>query len=768
MLVGWFAFTAGVGAADVRIKDLRLVPTFASLGVEATIEGELDGWEPQLRFRRADLESWRGALPPVIYGPDSQVRGSVLELEPDHEYAVQLALVRGGVVLAQAEGKARTWTERRPIARDVELLPEQAGEPLVIRAQGTPDGWIRYRARAGVVLDVGTRAPQAVLLDHAAFVIVEGLTIRGGAAHAVHVVDSHDVVVGGCDIAGWGDPGTWRFHEKKHQYAYLDPAGEVIDRQAGIRVHGGGSCRVVLERNLIHHPRGTAGCWAFEHPHGPSGIVLSETGGNNVVRFNDLVSGDGHRWNDAIESEYNSAVNGGPYRDTDLYGNLLVGANDDGTELDGGQLNVRYWHNRIEGGLCGVSCAPDLRGPSYVFRNVIVLGDERGAVGAGFKMGGDRFPNPGYAFLLNNTVYTTNYGLTAGHYGKGPTPIYSRNNIFAGPLPGHGRVRFDAAVAGDLDHDLIPVGGLLGTPEPRMGREGRALVGYPVFQAAAARDFRLSPKSVGAGAGEVLPNLSGPAPVDFGAADASPAARAWPIREAAPTLLPGRLVVRVHEGSFGELMVHVTADDSWQPVAGEAWLSLAPAAGARGGADLHGRIDATHLAIGTHRTFVAIRTGSGWCRAVPVDVEVEPAAPVRVVFAPATQAASPSFQVEGRHGAPGGGWVRVLAAKGKPLSFDFEVPADGDYFVLAQARASGPVARINDQDSVDVAFDAAPPVTWDLFGLGVEEWIWSVARPKAAVDGRFRLAAGHHQLHVIARERDLQINQIVVANSPYP
>ncbi len=70
-----------------------------------------------------------------------------------------------------------------------------------------------------------------------------------------------------------------------------------------------------------------------------------------------------HWWNDAIESIANGEVSGGPYRDTDIYGNVLAFSNDDGTELDGGQISVRYWHNWIDRARCGISCVPNLSGP---------------------------------------------------------------------------------------------------------------------------------------------------------------------------------------------------------------------------------------------------------------------------------------------------------------------------------------------------------------------------------------------------------------------
>ena len=125
-------------------------------------------------------------------------------------------------------------------------------------------------------------------------------------------------------------------------------------------------------------------------------------------------------WNDAIESIANGDVSGGPYRDTDIYGNVLAFSNDDGTELDGGQINVRYWHNWIAWALCGISCAPNRSGPSYVFRNVVAtLGEERESTGSAFKMGGAAL-SPGVNFIAHNTIFGPGGGLRSVGYGQGP------------------------------------------------------------------------------------------------------------------------------------------------------------------------------------------------------------------------------------------------------------------------------------------------------------------------------------------------------------
>ncbi|HVU24147.1 MAG TPA: right-handed parallel beta-helix repeat-containing protein [Opitutus sp.] len=757
-------------AADDGPGPIELVPTFESIGVRVPATQPPDGLTAALSYRAAGDAEWRPALEPVACPAEHEFRGSVLLLAPGTRYEVRASFARSGRPEGEATAVTSTWPENVPVARDVVLPAGTSARPLVITGGGTPDGWIRYRAaKAGSTIDAGTAAAHAVVLDHAAYVIVEGLTVRGGASDAVMVLDSHDVRIGGCDIAGWGDPGRWGYYsdQKHHQWAFLDAAGKMIDHQAGIRVRGAGSTRVVLERNLIHDPRGTANCWAFLHPHGPEGVVLSETGGNNVVRFNDLIAGDGHRWNDAIASEYNGEVIGGPYRDTDIYGNLLVDPNDDGTELDGGQINVRFWNNRLEGGYCGLSCAPNLRGPSYAFRNVIVTADERNASGAGFKMGGD----PGVSFLLANTVYTNGHGLTSGHYGRNPSAVFSRDNVFAGPLPGQGRVRFDRSVTGDLDHDLHPPDGLAGT-RPRAGREADAVFARPEFLDAAARDFRLARGSAGARESVALPEIKARGD-DLGALDASASPGGWPPRPGAPEILPGRVVVRVRAGGSAEvaLRARAAAGTPWRAIGGAPWLACAlPVRSDGTGQRLLVRIDARGLEPRAHRTFVAVQTATGGLRSVPLEVDVEPAVPATWRFEAENGGKSDDFELVRAADASGGAGMRSVsaAAAAPPLSFEFAVAKPDRFFVLARVRAEGPPAKPGDGDALTLRIDDGPTLTWNLFGCGVGEWAWVRAMPKENINGAFALGAGRHRVRIGAHESHVEVDEIAVSNSPVP
>ena len=56
--------------------------------------------------------------------------------------------------------------------------------------------------------------------------------------------------------------------------------------------------------------------------------------------------------------------------DTDIYGNSIRNAYDDGIEAEGGNRNVRIWGNYIDQTAIGIATSVTHVGPLYMFRNV--------------------------------------------------------------------------------------------------------------------------------------------------------------------------------------------------------------------------------------------------------------------------------------------------------------------------------------------------------------------------------------------------------------
>ena len=770
---GWPANAAWLTAA-------KAASTFECIGLRAPYAGDRNrNAHCRVRYREQGGQ-WRQGMDLIPCPKDGEFRGSLLWLKPGTTYQIELQAAD-----PDAKGEpqrlalaAATWAEAVPIAETRKLPAGIVAKPLVIEAKGSPDGWIRYAPPDGLptTIDAGTQARAAVSIRNSAFVIVEGLVIRGGTKDAVSVGDSRHVRIRGCEMAGWGTPGT-----RGPDGRFVGENGRLINYHTGVFI-GPGTSQIVVEHNFMHAPRGTANSWEFGHPVGPQGVVICNTEGNHVVRYNDVVGDERHWWNDAIESISNGAVGGGPYRDTDIYGNVLFFSNDDGTELDGGQINVRYWHNWIETALCGVSCAPCVKGPCYVFRNVIAhLGDERGKPGSAFKMGGGQAWSPGLDLILHNTIYGKGGGLcSVGYATSSGYRAFSRNNLFAGPKSYIDVLDKSRPPVSDFDYDLIARRGA----RVAEGNERHAVTDAPEFLDARHGDWRLAAGSPGIDAGVGLPGVNdgfrGAAP-DMGAFEQG-SGRGFPSRPGGLLLWPPRVVTTAMRDSAQPVRVQVElvapagAGKTWAASCNSPWLRCEPASGRclDRGQTLAILCDGSKAECGDRRGAVTIRTDGGYCRTAPVDVRVMLTPVVRVLEAEAGRLAG--AMEKGRDDSASAGRyihrpIPPAGPDGKPqagppgsATYVFDVPADGTYYVTGRVYAPEPSGM---HDSFYFAMDGAKRAIWDV-RVG-PEWQWVLLSERGAPSRRpFLLQAGRHTLDLASREFGTRLDRIALTNNPCP
>ena len=371
-------------AAVASALTVEVVPTFASASIYLH-DAESD--EHTVRYRAAGSDTWLDAVPLVSTENNPAARLSLMGLQEDTEYEVRVLAGDQPVGTTQF----RTLSEKVPVAKTIVL----DSVPAVIRENGTADGWIRYVAKEPLVAPDGS--PIAIHVVRSSYILLEGITVSGGDDHGIVLDNSEHVRVVNCDISGWGhtsDPNYLR-----HGRSY-DSEGKLINNLAAVYIRESGN--VVVEHCYMHDPVGCSNSWAFAHPSGPNAIYVNAAG-NTIVRYNDMVGSDQHRWNDVIEGYYNGKPEGGFHRDADIYGNVFLYGNDDAIELDGGQMNVRFWGNWIEGTFAGVSTAPSFYGPSYIYNNVTLnLGDNLGLSGSTLK-NNYRQMEEGSIFYFNNT-----------------------------------------------------------------------------------------------------------------------------------------------------------------------------------------------------------------------------------------------------------------------------------------------------------------------------------------------------------------------------
>jgi hypothetical protein len=489
-----------LSALPALAAEPRVVPTFESLGIYWTPPANPGAGGCPLRFRKSGESAWREALPLWFDARNGECRGSIVQLEPGSAYDISV----GG-----RQVSARTWSERFPVAKIITIANQAT---VAITEGGSANGYVLYQGAPGAVIDAADKQPVGISIA-ASYVIVRGFTVRGAQRHGILIEPgNHDVVIERNDVSGWG------------RYNYTNSAGWKVgvDEDSGISARCYNNApevyRIVIQRNKVHDPRYGANSWDWGHPAGPNAISAYECGGNNVIRYNEVWSSDPqHYFMDAIGGGNNDSNKGWPGADSDVYGNLVQNAWDDGIEAEGGGQNVRVWGNYIDNTATGVATTPVAIGPIYVFRNVYNRSRQR-ALRALDEDDRNRFAKSGswakygngrrYVFhntVLQPRVAAARFPLGAGQGVGGAgrdeplTNTVSRNNILQVWKPSWTSVDEAGGAGNDFDYDLYN-----GQIAAYRGAEKHGIAGVPSYE----RDFVLARRSAGIDAGVRIPNFN--------------------------------------------------------------------------------------------------------------------------------------------------------------------------------------------------------------------------------------------------------------------
>jgi len=711
---------------------------------------------------RREGGAWLRACEPVHVKEDGMFRGSIVDLDEDTPYELRITAANGDVLAQQA---FRTWCSHVAIGKTIVLDETTFPGQLNITESGSPGGWIKITGKKGFVLRNDRTGP-LIELYKAKYVIIEGLTLRGGLQEAISIRRCENVRVVNCDIAGWGRIGTQRFDRDGKYYT---ERGSAINWDSAILVSK--SVGTVVERCYIHDPVNTANSWYYSHPAGPQAVGMDKSR-STVLRYNDFIGSDKHRWNDAVEGAGNFHLDGGFNRDGDVYGNMMCFANDDALEIDGGQTNVRVFLNKFEGCLCGVSIQGCMSGPSYVFRNLLVnMGDKRGLAGQTIKTSSHANGPGAVSFIFGNTCYGESRDLSLPHNLR----IVAKNNIFAGKSAIGGRTRSPQS---ECDYNLLSTG--------EAGDEEHGILGKPDFVDANAGLFALRETSDAVGQGVAIDNI---APGENGRPDIG----AIPFRS--DLVLPVR-PIPVNLDRY-QLAFSVADVKSAQPKSVSAVVRDEAFSGryriAKNGAFdwFHVTPETGVLESGKTLTFVVtprsekmtertlykgaflVRLENGYSRPVTVYAKtdvVPEAKPERegvwVTYAEAeTLADGKGYDTVVDPSASGGKCILLVGpAKEDPVEYRFSVPKTSKYFVLLRVKSDEPIGA---HDSIYFGVDNEPLDGAQL--RSATSWSWSMAAHNRQMSliclQAFELTAGEHVLKLAPRE-SMYVDLVAITDNP--
>ncbi len=709
------AARAGI-IAPVAAGELKLRATFCSISVYYGSERALA--ELSLQYR-AEGGKWQTARAMPYFPETKDYRGSICNLAEATAYEVRL--LAGDKILASKT--IRTWQSEVPVARTIVLDPATTKFPMTIADQGSPEGWIRYVARPGTVLETKT-TKVAITISGAKYVLLDDLVIRGATNEpcVIRIKDSLGVRLRNCEISGWGRVGKAIFDDY-HCGKRRDPKSKrsIINMDGAIEICRG-AAEVVVERSYIHDPAGRANSWFYSHPAGPGAVIMYSPDHSTVLRWNDFIGSDNHRFNDAVEGGGNSMEDGGFNRDADIYGNFMIFCNDDNIEIDGGQQNVRCFQNRFEQAVSGVSIQGCMVSPSYVFENDFTgMGDEFSIAYNSIKTAGiDPYDYGPVTYIDNNNFWGPSGAMDISR----ATVKYTLTN---------NRLYGSANILGASTNAQVS-GTVMGGEDP---------VNAPVAQPTRPLPFVLDRSKIAG------------------------------VKVAGGVISPAETVVNLVCGGEGEALEFIVRQNDDM-----SWFEVVPRAGiVRSGQTIPLKVKFLAEKMKGRRHFrgaFLVRTRTGLSRPVSVYAETDEVPAFKAekpdefaryidVFKPVNENHAPLKIVEDAQGV--NGKVLILNREhGKHgLDYAFEVPKDGRYYVHIHgvADSSVPVRGAMDDEKEGRGTQVAQKFP-----------CWTPFAPRGAQfrSGRFRfwdLKAGRHVIHLKTQsDVEYRVDGLVVTDSP--
>ena len=438
--IGWISIVASnsllVSDAAASDKNPYAVPTFECIGIYYKAK---DAGECKVLFRKVGDTEWRESLG-LVYDPrDGEYRGSLVGLEPHTDYEIQLQCDSERVDL-----RSRTRSEVFPVGKITHLEDGVLESVIHITESGTPDAYhlVTPGPSAKTTVDAANAVDYAAIID-ANYVIFRGVELKNAAIHGILIKRRrHDIVIEDCRVTFWGRIGG------PITFGNVGGSDSAIFAERGVG-------NLVIQRNLLEHPRGASNDWDTGHPSGPQGITLINSTGGNIIRYNEILSTEDHGFNDGFGGASNFSYEGSPNRDSDIYGNIIRNVWDDAVESEGANMNVRIWGNYTHLTYQHIAAACTSKGPLYIFRNV--FGESRRTHknplgGSMIKVGERGEYKGGRRFVFHNTALQPKgcFHAFSGHVNRN---CVTRNNVF--DCPGRLTSSRQSDPPSDFDYDLF-------------------------------------------------------------------------------------------------------------------------------------------------------------------------------------------------------------------------------------------------------------------------------------------------------------------------
>ena len=433
------AITAGldptiVFAASASGFEDTATPLINSIGL--VIYGQDEESTATVKFRAEDDTYWREGLDLAwepIYG---SFAGSIVYLEANTTYHIEVTVTDAYGDIVEHSFQTTTKPNTPPIdPNKIYYLSEiYSGGQLDLEAlniEGSADGYAKIIGD-GPVIEAGSDVLAAVNIGNNSYVMLENLTVKGGQRYGIFAKKAHHIWIKGCNVSEYGREAV----DIRNGKAYSSPtSNSPINYDSGIYLERSGIA--VIEECEVHSPNLGANNWSVGHPKGANALQVwayhdsDAYRGEFIVRNNRFYGSQDHRFNDVIEGRMNTERRGGFVKNSAIHGNYLAYANDDLIEIDGGQQNVLVYDNELIQGYTGISIAPNLLGPSYLFHNFIHnLGDDRGKEWTAIKAGGLMSKPAGQTFIFENFIDVQRNGIAASKVvGDSTFWVNTKNNI---------------------------------------------------------------------------------------------------------------------------------------------------------------------------------------------------------------------------------------------------------------------------------------------------------------------------------------------------